>query len=645
MSLYKQLWLAVATLMLTVFALTFAINASSTSDYLEQQLSVKNNDDAQALALSLSQQTLDPVSLEIQLSARLDLADYEWIQLRATDGTMLFNRTNENPPSEVPEWFRNLFDIQAIAGSAKISNGWNQVGTLSLKSFEDFAYDELWAGAQRTLIALVTAVVVAGVVGSFLLRMILAPLQQVVAQAKAIGDRRFISVDEPRTLEFAEVTRSMNELSRRVKEMLQREAQRLERQREASDIDPVSGMMLRRPVLARLRVHLDSNGPDASGCVALLRLNDLLRMNQLYGRQTMDTVLRDMGTSLKQLTVAEEDWSVGRLNGSDYCIVAPRERNAKALGEQVQQAVREVLQRHEMEDKTKLPTSCIEYASGDTLSEVMTALDGALLSADRQQGSPVTVASRRSTSAVPLREQSELWRRRLMATLEEKKLELAVYPVLGANGQLLHQEGVIRAYVDGQSIRAGEFMPWVYRLDLSSEVDRAVVTAALKTLSGQNRHLHIHLSSTSLTDLTFSIWLEDQLVANADLARKLSLEVSEAVAFSHPEGFQRLLQHSRPHGTKVGIEHMGYRISDIGKLSELGADFLKIDSLFIREIDRNAGNQALVRTYVGIAQSLGVPCIAQGVDNTAELQMVINLGCDGVTGPGVQLLELTPENR
>lgn len=638
MSLYKQLWLAVAILMLTVFGMTFAINATSSSAYLAEQLSVKNSDNAQALALSLSQQALDPVALEIQLAAQLDLADYEWVELRAIDGEILFSRVNEPPQTNVPEWFRALFDIHAVPGSAKVSSGWNQIGTLSLKSFEDFAYDDLWAGAKRTLIALVIAIIVAGVIGTLLLRLILAPLTQVVAQAKSIGERRFITVEEPWTTEFADVTRSMNELSRRVKEMLNREAQRLERQREASEIDRVSGLMMRRPLLARLRVHLESNGPDASGCIGLLRINDLLRLNQNYGRQTMDTVIRDIGSELKHLFVAEDAWSVGRLNGSDYCILAPHERDPKALGERIQSAVADVLRRHEMQDKTTLPTSCIEYASGDTLPEIMTALDGALLSADQQHGSPVTVASRRSTSAVPVREQSSAWQHKLNEALSHRRLQLEVYPVLDMHGELLHQEGVVRVQANNETIRAGEFMPWVYRLDLSGDVDRAVVIRALEEIRTSGLPLHIHLSSTSMTDLTFSIWLEERLLEYRAEAPLLSLEVSEAVAYTHPDGFHRLLQHAHPHGTKLGIEHMGYRISDIGKLSEMGADFLKIDALFVREIDRNPGNQALCRTYVSIAQSLGVPCIAEGVENTAELQTVIDIGCSGLTGPGVHLL-------
>ncbi|MDA8962332.1 GGDEF domain-containing protein, partial [Congregibacter sp.] len=82
MSLYRQLWIAIVILMLLVFGTTFLINGLSSSQYLEEQLTIKNHDDATALALSLSQQSLDPVALEIQLASQLDLGSYESVEFQ-----------------------------------------------------------------------------------------------------------------------------------------------------------------------------------------------------------------------------------------------------------------------------------------------------------------------------------------------------------------------------------------------------------------------------------------------------------------------------------------------------------------------------------------------------------------------------------
>ena len=93
---------------------------------------------------------------------------------------------------------------------------------------------------------------------------------------------------------------------------------------------------------------------------------------------------------------------------------------------------------------------------------------------------------------------------------------------------------------------------------------------------------------------------------------------------------------TRKAGIALGIEHMGYRISDIGTLSELGVDYLKIDGLFIQDLSTNEGNIALVRTYLSIGSSLAVPCIAEGVRDPAELPHLFELGFAAASGPGVK---------
>ena len=63
MSLFKQLWLAIILLLTLVFGSTFVVSSLSAKRYLEQQLYMKNVDNAAALALSLTQQEADPVLL------------------------------------------------------------------------------------------------------------------------------------------------------------------------------------------------------------------------------------------------------------------------------------------------------------------------------------------------------------------------------------------------------------------------------------------------------------------------------------------------------------------------------------------------------------------------------------------------------
>ena len=639
MSLYKQLWIGIALLMLVVFGITFVINGISSSSYLEQQLSLKNHDDATALALSLSQQELDPVLLELQLAAKLDQGSYEFITFRDPAGEPLFDRRNPPIEGSSPAWLQDLFPINSLAGTAEVTNGWNQFGVLTLKSHDGFAYEELWNGAKRTLIALVLAIVIAGVVGSLLLRLILSPLNQVVDQAKAIGERRFMTLPEPFTREFAEVTASMNELARRVREMLERESQRLSRQREVSELDATTGTLQRDPFMGRLRAKLESDGVDSNGSVALVRITDLAKLNQLFGRKTMDTVLKEIGKALRTVSTVKSDWVAGRLNGSDFCLLAPRENQPKKVAEILQRAIMDVLSKHSINEQTDLPAACVEYAAADTIGDLMTSLDGALLASQEQGDAEISVASGQSSAASSVREQGVMWQTELTAALQDNRMLLQTYPVLDSNGKLIHEEGMVRIRVYDEVRNAGEFMPWVHRLNLGGEVDRTVVRLAIEYIQRYVVPTCINLTDSCLTDSTFASWIEDYLLQHPKEATMLSIEVDEAPAYSHPNGFRRLSQHVHKADARLGIEHMGYRISDIGKLSELGVDYIKVDGLFVRDIHTSAGNSALFRTYVTIAQSLGLPCIAEGVSNDAELTAVFDLGAAGACGKGVNLPE------
>lgn len=636
MSLYKQLWISVGLLMIVVFGITFYLNSASSSRYLQEQLTIKNSDDATALALSLSQQSLDPVSIELQLSTQLDQSSYEFIELKDPEGQILFRREKTLDTVSVPLWLRQLFPINGEEGRASVTNGWNQIGELTIKSHDDFAYAELWSNAQRMVIALIMAVIIAGIVGSLLLKVILNPLKSVVAQASAIGERRFLTVPEPFTTEFKHLTQSMNQLSNRVREMLNREAKRLELQREISELDTITGVLTREAFMRRLRARLESDGADANGVIVLLRINNLGALNQQYGHNTLDTVLKEMGADLKRLAKLDSEWAIGRLNGSDFCLLAPQENHPKVLAEQLQSVVYDALLRHAMDARTALPTAATEYASGDSIAKVMTTLDGALMAAEATGDNDIIVGSPGSGHVTPAREQAEYWRRELSIALDEQRLLLETYSVIDAKGELLHKEGMVRLRIGDRLCSAGEFMPWVQRLDLALDLDRAVVTLGLEQINAQKLPVHINLSAASLNDLSFAVWLESTLLDQRELAPQFGLEVGEAAAYATPEGFRRLAKRVQPLGVQVGIEHMGYRLKDVSKLSELGADYIKVDSLFVREIDHNTGNEALVRTYINIAHSLGLPCIAEGVNNEAEQDAVIALGIDGLTGPGIK---------
>ena len=132
MSLHKKLWIAIIVLLLLVFSGSFLVSTVSAKSYLEQQISMKNADNAAALALSLTQQGADDILLELTLSAQFDTGFYELIELRDPEGKLKILRQDEQPIDQAPSWFVTAFEINVDAGIATVQSGWQQVGTLHL---------------------------------------------------------------------------------------------------------------------------------------------------------------------------------------------------------------------------------------------------------------------------------------------------------------------------------------------------------------------------------------------------------------------------------------------------------------------------------------------------------------------------------
>jgi EAL domain-containing protein (putative c-di-GMP-specific phosphodiesterase class I)/GGDEF domain-containing protein len=635
MSLYKQLWLAIIFLLALVFTCSFIVSSLSARAYLEQQLAMKNSDNATALALSLSQQEADEVLLELTIAAQFDTGFYELIELVDPEGNVVVRRGDPRDANGAPAWFMALFPIEVAPGVASVQSGWQQLGTLTLRSHSKFAYQELWRSTQGLALVFIAAIIVAGLLGTYLLRIILRPLDEVVEQAGAIGERRFITIPEPKTQEFRKLVNSMNGLSERVKQLLQQEARRLEKWQRDAHLDKVSGLLNREPFLQSLDAALESDDVNATGTLSLIRLRGLAQLNQVYGRKAIDGVIHDIGSALSRITMQHSRWAASRLNGSDFAVLAPRALETENTAREIQDALHEVLESHSMRAEVTLPGAATVFAHGDTVSEIMTRLDGALLSADTEGGSGINVARKGDIQMKPIRDQMDEWRSVFEVAFREGHFTLQTFPVVGLHGELLHMESPVRLRWQDETLAAGRFLPWINRLELSGELDKRVTELALAEIERTGQPMCINLSVASVVEPAFLSWLSERLSAHDAAAANLWLEVPESMAFRHLENFKHLCTRARAHKCKVGIEHMGHQLAELGRLHDIGVDYLKVDASFVRGIDDNPGNQTLLRTLCTVGHSIGVIVIGESVRTEEEWAALKELGADGATGPGI----------
>jgi len=113
----------------------------------------------------------------------------------------------------------------------------------------------------------------------------------------------------------------------------------------------------------------------------------------------------------------------------------------------------------------------------------------------------------------------------------------------------------------------------------------------------------------------------------------LHIQLLEAMGFRYLDAFNKLCATARQYSVKTGLEHMGHQMTEIGRLTDVGLDFMKIDVFFVKDVHKDSVNQNLLKTLATLAHSIGINAMAEGVANEEELLMVDKLGLDGASGP------------
>ncbi len=640
MSLFRQLWLAVIASTVIAFAGSFVVSMLTARHYLAQQLAVKNNDNAASLALSMSQLDKDPVTVELQMAAIFDSGQYASVRLIAPDGKPMVEKTSRAPEQEVPAWFSRLFPIDSPPGQAQVSAGWNQFGTVELISHSHFAYKELWDGALKLLIWFIGGGSLMGLLGMRLLRRIKRPLDAVVSQAQAISERRFINIPEPAIPELNSLAKAMNAMVARLKAIFAEEAARLEQVRREATLDGLTGLANRAFFLNQLDAALSDEDAPPTGTLLMLRLGDLAGINRRAGRETADELLRRLGSTLLELAAEMPDAAVARLNGADFALLIPGILEPSPYANKLLDTLRDLVSAGLIDGEVVGHIATGTYQHGQGIGTLLSRLDAALANAEGQSG----LAWCRAENNGELCASSNAdWKKLLDEALQAERLRLIEFPVADGSGKLLHLECPLRlqAREGGDWLNAGSFMPMASRLSMTSELDLSTVHLALNKIAAGNPEIAVNLSGESVFNPDFRQRLHTILSSHRELATRLWLEVSEVGAFQHFDAFQAFCNALRPLGCRLGIEHFGRQFSEIGRLHDIGLDYLKVDGSFIRAIDKQPGNQAFLKGLCSIAHNIGLTVIAEGVQSNEELAALPELGFDGATGPAVTRIDQT----
>ncbi|MAD76591.1 MAG: hypothetical protein CML20_17690 [Rheinheimera sp.] len=445
MSLIKQLWIAIIVIVLLAFGSSFFISAYQTKNYLAEQLQVKNIDNATGMALTLSQMEKDLTTIELMLAAQFDTGYYRRIALKDVAGNIVTEFSLTAQPVNAPDWFISLLNFEIKPGIAQVQDGWQRFGSIELESQTDYSLVALWQITKDLALGFLIIAMGCGITGSILLNRVRRPLNQVVYHAEALGNRQFITSDEPATFELKRLVVAMNRLTGRVRLMLEQERKQLDQLQRQYELDPVTSAFNRAYCASWLEGYFNNSERSEIKSVFLLRVTNLQGINLQLGRSETDNWLRLLVNTVQQYHGVR---LVSRLNGSDFFVVSDQVTTTSSMCEQL---------------LGQLNTECLLDSNHTTAPLLLVGLSLDAMSSRQQTLSQLDAMLVEVESAPPLQSKTlqqpqpydtladaTAWLKAIKQAIDADRIMPKLYPVQRRDGSLLHQEAMLRLNINDE---------------------------------------------------------------------------------------------------------------------------------------------------------------------------------------------------
>lgn len=237
------------------------------------------------------------------------------------------------------------------------------------------------------------------------------------------------------------------------------------------------------------------------------------------------------------------------------------------------------------------------------------------------------------------------WVSRINRALDEDRFRLSFQPIAPlepTDQPPVHYELLIRMQDEfGNMIAPGAFLPAAELYSLSTKLDRWVLSSAFEWLDNHPRHVDelslcaINLSGHSLGDDQFLDFVVDLFVTSRVPASKICFEITETAAIANLELASRFIETLKALGSRFALDDFGSGLSSFAYLKTLPVDYLKIDGMFIRDINEDPIHRAMVQSINEVGHLMGMETVAEFVENDAIIDVLRELGVDYAQGYGI----------
>jgi len=361
-------------------------------------------------------------------------------------------------------------------------------------------------------------------------------------------------------------------------------------------------------------------------------------VNDTFGHQAGDQVLVEIANRVKNC-LGPDDF-VARLGGDEFTVILDNPDSAEAAMGTAQELAYIIGQPIKLNDTEVGVTSSMGISlypdHARTIDNLIKGADAAMYQAKNTGKNQVCLLSQKtleSTDRVAVLETG------LAHPLFAQQLQLHYQPIYNTHSLAVQSvEALIRwNHPDLGQVLPGEFVPLAEKSNHILEIGKWVIEKACwqsqKWLNeGLNVVVAINVSAYQLFEKDFAEFVALCLKNHGLNASALEIEITESAIMIDHKRCRKTLQQLIEKGHTITIDDFGTGYSALARLAQLPVSRLKIDRMFIKDMDDSEQVKSVITSIINMAHELGLQVISEGIEKTSQFEAVKDMKSDFVQG-------------
>ena len=441
--------------------------------------------------------------------------------------------------------------------------------------------------------------------------------------------------DKQKITSFKKVSIELTEQKRLFNEALQNKKEKITILAHQVNLDSLTGLNNRHAFRKQLTEFLSDENNPKHAILSIIRIFELSEINIHRGFQQGDEFVANIANIIKKITERHSSVNVFRISESDFAVIGHdmSVRQGQHFGNELKLKFDQYQLLNNVENVAF--NGMTQISSNQLPEHVLARTDIALAKAQTSGINAWAFENNKNNQDFEVGEQH--WKKIITEIMANHSFIILQQPIQAIHPDMKGYHEIFTRFVNENSnaIPTDTVFSMAQRTDTIIKLEQVILEKIISHCQHKTNYdirWGINISTSTIQNSSFIIWLERLLLKQPDIASSLVFEFQENLLESNITSSKRVFNMLKRAGSRSAICNFGKGIGSFRLFKELKPDYIKIDASLVAGIESDSANQQFVRMIIDVAHRMECQVIAEGIEYQEQKEILENMYIDGIQG-------------